>query len=327
MKMMRAIFLSLFLATYPSTLISNDDPEHPQTNGSLNSSLAKFRSEIREYWLKGKPENGRLANEPILEKLDEAILSNYDDKPFEELAESDLSLLFSALVETVFYTHDEDLSVKIKDIAKAKLRNRQLNDQPESSTGDLSFLQTTYDYLIHTRHFKKATRIKSQHPEIIEPAPFSLPNTNRWAQEQSKPATISLEESKRGETILGTQEVDIDQEDFLVASLHPDCGFSRNAMEWLASNLSEINAAPELNLMWAIPQKGLLDAKTIIEWNQEHPNFQLEVVLRTDDWPQFIDFSETPVFYLINEGELSEVLVGWPDSSQGERLVEALESL
>ncbi len=111
----------------------------------------------------------------------------------------------------------------------------------------------------------------------------------------------------------------------LIVVSHPQCHFSQRAVEAISKDpaLAETFARRG---HWITPRLREEDFSVIPEWNREHPAFAMTSVYDPNRWEGF-DFRETPVFYLVVDGRIRQVIRGWPGEEQLAKLKQAIAAL
>ncbi|HEX6927751.1 MAG TPA: hypothetical protein VF267_00775, partial [Gammaproteobacteria bacterium] len=65
----------------------------------------------------------------------------------------------------------------------------------------------------------------------------------------------------------------------------------------------------------------------VLDWNRNTRSIEMNIVYRDLDWPVAFDLASTPVFHVLQDGEMQAKIIGWPDDAQGERLKAVLREL
>ncbi|RMH90955.1 hypothetical protein EBB59_09270 [Lysobacter pythonis] len=173
-----------------------------------------------------------------------------------------------------------------------------------------------YESMIRTRRFDDARQYLDKHPGLNVAPPPTVE-----ARPSAKLALYSVEAGSRLKEI----EAPLDGQPTLVVVSHPQCAFSRAAMEAAAKD--PLVSQSLGRVLWITPQDGNLYLKEILAWNQAHPATQVFVTKFKSDWPMF-DERATPSFYLLVDGVVKKHFSGWPrDDGNMRKLREISETL
>lgn len=175
---------------------------------------------------------------------------------------------------------------------------------------------STHTRLINARMFKVAGQFGRRHgieqPEWTRNlAPYpGRTNAARYLQFDAESASPAASVINPG----------VESGDWLIIEVHPDCGFSRRAMAYLAENkkiLAELVAA---RIIWLVSQADGQALPSVLRWNDSQPDFEMVLSYRDEQWPRGISFLEYPVFNLVRDGRVVSKLRGWPGDHQGDLL-------
>ncbi len=106
----------------------------------------------------------------------------------------------------------------------------------------------------------------------------------------------------------------IDKSSHIVMIAQPHCGFSQRAM-------TAIMRTPDLAALFGrdatimIPPKTDFDIAAVHRWNTAEPKMPMAFANRESEWPEFTHW-ETPVFYFLRDGKVTDRLVGWPNDER-----------
>lgn len=191
--------------------------------------------------------------------------------------------------------------------------------------GGRTIAQESYNALISARLFAEAEKWASRHPEDVEPIQARILLNNAPSdRSRHDPAAIMIDTSNQN-TTLRKKTVDIRTGQWIVGIVHPDCGFSRQAMEALDDARTKEPGLEGWKPLWLTGQKDLIPLRALAEWNKNRDFLELAVPYDIRAWPRSIDFSETPVFYIIKDGEVVNELRGWTDDEQKDRLLRLVQ--
>lgn len=231
----------------------------------------------------------------------------------EAVSDSDLHLLFRAASIAMFGTNDPKY-FDAMDRPLAELRAREL-----ASKDDYRMM---HGALVLARDFERADALAQTHPAMELAA--TPPIIDRVPAEHSGPTEWAVSPDQYQ---LVHQAVDLDVPAKVIVVAHPDCGFSRGAMEAVESDpvLGPLFAE---HAHWLAPQAHRLDVERLQLWNREHPSIEMTLAVDAREWPA-IDEWATPIFYFFKDGELKAKVKSWPLDGAGQRdeVIAALDEI
>lgn len=181
----------------------------------------------------------------------------------------------------------------------------------------------TYEQLLNARMFGVAREFAGRHGI----------QTRAWADSLMPPAirTPGAQYLRFGHDAgifnVALEDAGVEAGDWLIAEVHPDCGFSRKAMEYLARHPEVIAGIGSRRVIWLMSQRNGQALPSMLGWNASQGEFEMVLSYRDEQWPKGLSFLEFPVFNLFKDGKLVSKLQGWPGDSQGERLRSAILEL
>jgi len=98
----------------------------------------------------------------------------------------------------------------------------------------------------------------------------------------------------------------------------PWCGFSEEATAAIAKD-AELSGLVQRHSTWIMPQGPIPNFATIAKWNRDYPGWPMQVMYDEADWPM-IPSPQTPVFYFLDHGKVTETITGWPGDAQKDKL-------
>lgn len=104
----------------------------------------------------------------------------------------------------------------------------------------------------------------------------------------------------------------------IIIIAHPLCHFCQRAVAEIAKNkrLSQILAKRSFGI---VPVDRNFNSELLYNWNKKHPNFQLNYIQNSNDFPM-LDFWGTPTFYFLDNNKVIDKLVGWPKEGRIQEL-------
>jgi hypothetical protein len=242
---------------------------------------------------------------------DEFFASARLEQGLDRIGDQDLDLLYRAASLTEYDTAN-DKYVRDMQAYLGALQDRNL-------ASNLEVVQM-YRALVSTRRLTEATELARRHP---------LPEMNAfpaWHDASGLAAGLPTElalDLDRHELI--RRSVDLHQAAQIVVVGQPSCHFTQNAMQ-------DIQADPVLggifrsHARWLAPQESVFDWNAFEQWNRSHPEQELAVAFRRDEWPM-IDSWNLPTFYFFKNGVLQTKFFGWPKQGRRSELLAALQQI
>lgn len=277
--------------------------------------LAAFNAEIEAL-----PMRERSVARTLLGMLDRSFGPDLQALP--SLDVPALEALYNAAYGVTFYTLDKRAATTLLAVS----REVDARDGAAQPLGDHPYLashhQATYSMLINARLFDLAERYREEQPTHVTAYPANLDNLAK-DDTTGQPAVLVLDRDD-DRLALNRRQVEVTRGEWLVAVVHPSCGFSRQAMERIEAD-ARFTAALPRNVLWVASQLDTARPDPLIRWNDSSALIDVVLVDRQRDWPDFFDFSQTPQFYLLREGVVLDRLIGWSGASADDELVAALQ--
>jgi hypothetical protein len=242
---------------------------------------------------------------------DEFFASARLDQRLDRIGDRDLDLLYRAAslaeYDTVNAKYIRDMQAYLDALQERKL----------ASEGDVVQM---YRALVSTRRLTEASELARRHP-LPEMKAFPA-----WHDASGLAAGLPTElalDLDRHELL--RRSVDLHQAAQIVVVGHPGCHFTQNAMR-------DIQADPLLggifrsHARWLAPQESVFDWDAFEQWNRSHPEQELAVAFRREEWPM-IDTWNLPTFYFFKDGALQTKFFGWPEKGRRSELLAALQQI
>lgn len=175
----------------------------------------------------------------------------------------------------------------------------------------------TYERLVNARDFEAARKFAS-HYQIEEPS---------WARdfdptnEAGRAAYLDFDRIE-GVVTAALRDVDLGNGNWIIVEVHPDCGFSRSALEYIRRNEEIVSGVPRDRVLWVVSQSRGQALPSMLRWNDSNPGMEMVLVYKNEDWPQGISFLEFPVFNFVRDGRVVKKVRGWPGDNQAELIRE-----
>lgn len=185
---------------------------------------------------------------------------------------------------------------------------RALFDRLEQSgTGGAWHANALADALIQGRRFVEAKDFAQRNSVEIDLPPHIVTRQLPISIWQLSANGLSLSQ-------VGPRKV----ETYIVGIVHPNCGFSRKALEHVAHDAALFSAFSKEALL-LLPADRQLATNAVKQWNAGHSNLQMAYINQESDW-DFVQEWETPQFFLIHKGRVMRHVVGWKPESTPQQL-------
>jgi hypothetical protein len=320
----RFLILSVLMPALIACTLPEESRAANEKEPTIAEAYAAFSEEITEYWLSKSDKFGRADPDWMVDRFDSHFNRHIAANKLEETSDNTLIYVYKATNTLVFYTQDKQKTRLLGRLSQ-ELISRDLEGTLYAKQAHRQPLtQHIYNAFIDARLLSEADQWASDHTESIEriDARFAF---DASPDDEDSPFVITIDTSDQT-TVLRRQKVDLDDGRWIVGILHPNCGFSRQAMEALSDTDTKRSLSKNWNTLWITGQKDLTPIDTLSDWNRNSKLFELSVPYETKAWPRFIDFSETPVFYFLKDGEVIDEIRGWPTDEQKERFKKAIRS-
>lgn len=190
-----------------------------------------------------------------------------------------------------------------------------LNELESRGDATKSHYKATYRMLVAVRDLAGARRLTAKYrSEELEVLP-----TVRAGPEAGKGPAVWLLSEDPNEVV--SARVDVETGRRIVVVSHPLCRFSSNASSAIAAD-DVLGPVFRSYATWIAPQSGKLDLPVLQQWNREHRDFDVGLVVRQTEWT-FIDYWGTPTFYFLKDGAVVQKVIGWPQEGRREELLDA----
>jgi hypothetical protein len=192
--------------------------------------------------------------------------------------------------------------------------------QDQGSSNNISSVdpfRETYERLVNARDFEAARKFAA-HYQIEEPTWVrDFDPTN----EAGRAAYLDFDRVD-GVVTAALREVDLGNGNWMIVEVHPDCGFSRSALEYIRRNEEIVSGVPRDRVLWVVSQSRGQALPSMLRWNDSNPGMEMVLVYKNEDWPQGISFLEFPVFNFVRDGRVVKKVRGWPGDNQAELIRE-----
>jgi hypothetical protein len=254
----------------------------------------------------GAPQGERLA--AITAEYEQSFRNLMSGDSLRSVGDTDLAPLYQAAYMAAFYSHASAHLEDMHAVLAEKERRGIATDEERSQ-----ILRALVGY----RRLEEARAYALAHPAVEAEA---LP-TVRTAGAATSDHPRVFRVSEDGFELI-EERVDLSDRATLVVIAHPLCGFSRRAMEAIASDPALAASLPE-QVVWLAPVDFRLNVQMLQRWNTANPWTPLRIAYSRDDWPA-LDSWSTPTFHLFENGVLVGQLSGWPQQGNRDALMALL---
>jgi hypothetical protein len=229
--------------------------------------------------------------------------AQYEAASEAQLADDDVRDYFDASNTVAFYAHDRR-SVESMRAALDALARRGIDSDAQR--------QNVLDMYIEARLVPEAVAFAR------EPANARLVPLPTFSPDESDVHAPTLwRMSSDGTTVERDMFTLGDSPRVLVVS-SPWCHFTEDATVAIAGD-AELSSLMKRHSTWIMPQQTIPDFAKIAKWDRDYPGWPMHVMYDEADWPM-IPSPQTPVFYFIDHGKVTETVTGWPGDAQKETL-------
>lgn len=251
---------------------------------------------------------------PSLLNLESATL-NRSDIALAEIVEA-LRLLH-------FYAQSaESAALLVQSVKKLSEECNETSSRDSDCNKLSAHFQEAYDALLDTQQFQLAKdfasasvsvqRLNIQSPENFEAtsaAVFGLGASSNPVEVLPEPVLLETDGLK------------------VFSAVSTTCGPSLAALEWLSNRSEELNSLVISTRYLSSPRDFRENVPRLVEFNQASESIDISVAVGRSGWPETIWFDQTPIFFLVRDGEVIDKLVGWPSDDQGDLLLETARRL
>ncbi|MFN7221990.1 MAG: hypothetical protein ACK5UX_15295 [Burkholderiales bacterium] len=223
--------------------------------------------------------------------------------------DADLGMLFEANSEAVFVAREPRYANNMAALLG------ELEIRRKASARQYAELFKSF---VRTRQFALASELAAR--KVLD-SPPSLPEF-RYGVDLAPGVPAEWVIAALGR-VAELRAVDLSRDWQVVVVSHPNCRFSRNAMESINAD-NELRQLLEGRTSWVTPQDGSFEFDALQQWNSMFPKMQISVVHLSKDWP-LTNFSATPVFYFLAKGKVVTSFSGWPKEGNKIALHDALK--
>jgi hypothetical protein len=244
-------------------------------------------------------------------KVEASYWSLFPREPLEGKSVPELTERLRAARTGVFYTHSADIADQgleaLRALEARHSASPQLVAQAFTALMSASELDRA-EALAHAHPDAGLARLPERHTDasFVDTAP------SEWV--------LSADGSS-----MTRRAVPMDEGLTIIVVSHPQCHFSQRAIEAIGKDPALAATFAEHG-HWITPRLREQDFEVIPEWNREHPGFAMTSVYDPNRWKGF-DFRETPVFYFLVDGQIRQVIRGWPGDGQLASLKQAVAAL
>ncbi|QAU24122.1 hypothetical protein EO087_09070 [Dyella sp. M7H15-1] len=245
----------------------------------------------------------------IKSKYDSFFLEYQNDARLEHLSSDDLELLYRSSNVAAFFTQNIRY-VKYMRMDVDVLQRRGL-------AHDRHYLDL-YESYISLRMFDEASElIKNHNLRYAEKIPHVI------VSPKIKGSRAFIVDKER--CGLKLQSVNINDGVKIVIVSHPLCHFSRNASDYIESNALLKNYFDQ-HAIWLVPPSRKIEFDLVREWSSNHQGGSTMLAYGREDWSMITSW-DTPTFYFLKDGNVVDIVAGWPKEGNEAALWAALRKV
>lgn len=312
-KLLIVVLVALGFPVYAGEAVGPADAGHGQSVLDQNVAFAPRQNEAAtdgfdELSKVEQESRGKSTVEKAVEigNAYDRIFGHVDAEDLSSLSDGDLQALFQATHVVMFY------SMREKDLGRLEVIYQELDSRALSNEQDQ---EDVYGAYVSMRRFSEAESLRVKWGrDDLERIPFVLQQIDSAV---SSPTTLDFED---GRTLRRTA-LSLGQGPHIVIISHPLCHFSRNAVYAIEASVEAAEMILE-HAIWLAPVDRQLRLDVLRRWNQEHPEAEMRIAYKRDEWPM-LDSWSTPTFYFFKDGVLETEVAGWPEEGMMSQLLDA----
>lgn len=243
------------------------------------------------------------------EELFLEYFSRYLSKDIESLHAEELKVLHPALASAMSADADQTLVEYFTDVT-SELERRNLKRE---SGGAGTYAQEAYNVLIGARRFDLANEVASAHAGKVRTLGYSFPSLDVG----DLPALLRRLPGSSGRE---WSQIDIGNGLWFVGVVHTACPYSEKAIQYIEQRADKYSDLLPENTIWVAGQDVTHILPFLERWNDESELVDIHVTYEDERWPRGVILSATPVFYLLDDGEVIDRLSGWANDNQSKNL-------
>lgn len=86
-------------------------------------------------------------------------------------------------------------------------------------------------------------------------------------------------------------------------------------MDYIETHANRFSELIPANTVWVSSQHGTSEFSSLNDWNRESRLIDIQISYRDAAWPREMFPTVTPLFYLVEDGEVTASVKGWTDDS------------
>jgi hypothetical protein len=255
--------------------------------------------------------------QPLVDKFRERLAPCITSRDYSALSDAALAELHAAANLPSFYSADQNAARVMLAVSREWAR-RAASDGDHDEV-DSSHFQQSWWAALNGRQFEAAADFYADHGDVIE---NPLVNQHPVTKAPIEPGQLRLLHTQSGDDGIQflKQGVDVYEGRWVLASVSNHCHFSINALTYL-DEMDDASALSERLLLVTSPTATGQALELTHRWNEQADHMKMAIAWRQSEWPEFVSFAATPVFFFMEDGELVERHRGWVDDDQGAELV------
>ncbi len=179
-----------------------------------------------------------------------------------------------------------------------------------------SLVTDAYKSLLSSRLLEAANKLKQQYPEIqvgdlptIQSREIKGPSVYRIAADEATLIQQAFSFNKRTEVLV---------------IAHPYCRFCQMLIKDIVAD-EKLSQFFKNHSRWIADETYLSSIDAIVDWNKKYPMASLDIAYLKQDFTELEEWA-TPAIYFLNDGEVLDKLIGWPEEGRKHALKSLIET-
>ncbi|WP_115717772.1 hypothetical protein [Gallaecimonas mangrovi] len=299
---MNRLFLAFFILVVPLSSQASFFCSSGSSLSDISKSLDQAAT-IRDEYFSSNSEVILDKGKEIYTRVFNDCLSNFISSSFDKLNSKDLHRLYSYIDEIAFYTKEE---------AHVDLLSKILYEKARRKEYITNIAQDVYNKYIVSRNLEKASKIDSDFNVKIK--------SNYIYHHYDDRGLLKL---KNG--IFEVENITTKNDSKIIVISSPFCHFSNNFLDWIEGKKETLDTFKN-KATFIIPSNSTLDKNPMKIFKKLHPWTNVGIAYKESEWPEIKNW-DTPTFYFYKNGNVVDIIYGWPKKGRADELKNALENL
>jgi hypothetical protein len=279
---------------------------------------AEFREVVEQWSDEAIPTGVRAKRADLRPEFDGRFKPHLQAGPA-HLSDLELAALYNALHTYMYYTQDPEYGEYLV----------LLSDEISRRNDAISpgHVEKTLRQLFSARMINQIKDFADKYPEKVGHAlNFQLDTLidENDASDQA-PNIIYTQEREDGMIQLERASLELNTGSWFVALIHPGCAFSLEALNYLRKNAYLLDGF-DGTAVFVARQDGIIADQSLNPIFADESGIRVGVSYKDEDWPEYIQFFLSPMFYLIRDGRMIEEIMGWRGEETAAHIRELLAS-